>query len=58
LHRRPKHWRAIRAELAERALPEAWNEDARAALVGSLAAFQGDVTGARAIFDADQESET
>jgi hypothetical protein len=26
-------------ELAERALPEAWNEDARAALAGSLAAF-------------------
>jgi hypothetical protein len=45
-------------ELAERTRPQAWNEDARAALAGSLAVFQGDLAGARAIFDADLESET
>jgi len=43
--------------LAEEALPRAWNEDARTALGGSLAAFQGDLAGARAIFEADLESE-
>jgi hypothetical protein len=47
----------IARELAERALPGAWNEDARTALAGSLAAFQGDVARARAIFEADLESE-
>ena len=45
-------------ELARRSLPQAWNEAARAALAGSLAAFWGDQAGARAIFDADLESES
>ena len=44
-------------KLAEQALPGAWNDDARTALGGSLAAFRGDLAGARAIFEADLESE-
>jgi len=44
-------------ELAERAVPEAWDEDARRALSGSLAVFRGDLAGAQAIFEADLESE-
>jgi hypothetical protein len=43
--------------VAEEALPGAWNEDARTALAGSLAAFRGDLAGAQAIFEADLESE-
>ncbi|HET7109355.1 MAG TPA: hypothetical protein VFI41_00670 [Gemmatimonadales bacterium] len=45
-------------ELAERAVPLSWNDDARTALTGSLAVFRGDLAGARAIFEADLESET
>ena len=45
-------------ELAERALPHAWNGDARMALSGSLAVFRGDLAGAKAIFEADLDSET
>jgi hypothetical protein len=45
-------------QLAERAVPEAWNDDARVALSGALAVFRGDLPGARAILEADLESET
>jgi hypothetical protein len=44
-------------ELAERAVPRAWNDDARIALTGSLAVFRGDLAGAQAVFEADLESE-
>jgi len=45
-------------QLAEQALPQAWNDDAQAALRGSLAVFEGDLAGAQAIFGADLESES
>jgi len=45
-------------KLAQAALPTAWNADAQMALAGSLAALSGDVAGARAVFEADLESES
>lgn len=45
-------------QLASSALPGAWNSDAEMALAGSLAVFGGDLAGARAIFEADLESES
>ena len=45
-------------ELAERALPQAWNDDARTALSGSLAVFRGNLASAQAIFEADLDSES
>lgn len=44
-------------ELAERTLPQAWSDEARTALSGSVAVFRGDLTGAQAIFEPDLESE-
>lgn len=56
----PAYAAAIAAgrKLAEGAVPEAWSDDARMALTGSLAVLRGDLAGARAIFDADLESES
>jgi len=55
----PAYLSAIQAgrDLAERAVPGAWSDDARIALSGSLAVFRGDLAGAHAIFEADAESE-
>jgi hypothetical protein len=44
-------------ELAAATVDKAWSSDARTALTGSLAALSGDLDGARAIFEADLESE-
>ncbi len=41
------------ADLAKAALAQAWNDEARTAFSGSLAALTGDVVTARAIFDSD-----
>ena len=56
----PAYARAVdeAKRLAETALEHAWDENSRQAFAGSLAAFRGDVTGARAIFDADLDEES
>lgn len=41
--------------LVEQALPLAWDRDARVALEGSLAALRGDISGAWAILDPDED---
>ena len=45
-------------EVAQTAQTTAWNADAQMALAGSLAALSGDAAGARAVFEADLESES
>jgi hypothetical protein len=44
-------------QLAEIALPLAWDDDSRRAFAGSVAALSGDAAGARAIFDADLDQD-
>ena len=41
--------------VAESALPHAWDKDAELALRGSIAVFRGDLGGAQAIFESDDE---
>jgi hypothetical protein len=45
-------------EVAQTAQTAAWSADAQMALAGSLAALRGDAAGARAVFEADLESES